>query len=88
MDFERIRQNKTAIKLFNILGFLLIILSVVAAIIKSERWDKALIFSAIIFVSIIIIAVISNNKRDAIAIRYAMMISFLFFYSKGRLYYD
>ena len=80
MDFERIRQNKTAIKLFNILGFLLIILNVVAAIIKSERWDRALIFSAIMFVSIIIISVISNNKRDAIAIRYAMMFSFLFFY--------
>ena len=80
MDFERIRQNKTAIKLFNILGFLMIILNIVAAILKSERWDRAIIFSVIMLIAIIVIAVISNNKRDAIAIRYAMMISFLFFY--------
>ena len=80
MDFERIRQNKMAIKLFNIQIFLMILLNLIAAILKREKWVNSIILCLILIVAIVAVNVISNNKRDAIAIRYAMMISFLVFY--------
>jgi len=80
MDFERIRQNKMAIKLFNIQIFLMILLNLIAAILKREKWINSIILCLILIVAIVAVNVISNNKRDAIAIRYAMMISFLVFY--------
>ena len=80
MDFEKIRQNKMAIKLFNIQSFLMILLNLVAAILKRERWDRSIIFCVILIIAVVAVNVISNNKRDAIAVRYAMMISFFIFY--------
>ena len=80
MDFERIRQNKMAIKLFNIIGIVMIVFNIVAAILGKEKWSRSIIFSVILIVAIFVIIVISNNKRDAIAVRYAMMISFFIFY--------
>ena len=80
MDFERIRQNKMAIKLFNIQIILMILLNLIAAILKREKWVNSIILCVILVVAIVAVNVISNNKRDAIAIRYAMMISFFVFY--------
>ena len=80
MDFERIRQNKMAIKLYNIIALVLTVMIIVAAVLKRETWGRAVIFSVIMIVAVFAITLISNNKRDAIAIRYAMMIFFFVFY--------
>ena len=80
MDFERVRQNKIAQKMFNIMVMAIIVINIIAAVFARDTWGHVIIYDVILALTMVVVFLMSNSRKDAIAIRYVMMIGFCVFY--------
>jgi len=80
MDFERVRQNKIARKLFNILVVCIVLINFAAGFMGRDKWGNIIVYNIILIISLVAALLVSNNKKDSIALRYVMMIGLSLFY--------
>lgn len=80
MDIEKVRQNRTAGRLYLLLSLVICVLNIVECILKKETVIHTVIYLAILVVTNVLIMLYSNKKEDSQLIKLIMLLGFTLFY--------